>query len=130
MHHDDLAGLSVLVVEDEFLIADFIAETITGFGARVVGPVGSAAQARALLKDARIDGAVLDVRLDGHTSLPLADELLEAGIPVIFASGYGASLVPAKYDQVPLLNKPFRQDEVLATAKVAFAQALAQSRGA
>jgi CheY-like chemotaxis protein len=130
MHQDELAGLSLLVVEDEFLVADFIAEIITGFGARVIGPASSAEQARALLKNTKVDGAVLDVRLGGHTSLSLADELLQAGIPVIFATGYAASLEPGKYDGVMRLKKPFRQDELLATARTAFAQALAQSRRA
>ena len=56
----------------------------------------------------RLDGAILDVNLNGEEVFPLADELISRGVPVIFSTGYdGASALPAPYRDRPRLEKPF-----------------------
>ena len=83
-----LDGIRVLVVEDEFLVALDLEAMIRDLGGTVAGPVAHLDAARTVLLQEKINCAILDVRLDGHTSLPLADELIASGFPVILASGY------------------------------------------
>ena len=102
-----LAGQRVLVVEDEMVLALDIEEGLEGAGATVVGPVPSLADAGLLLALARrLDAAVLDVNLGGETVYPLADALVAAGIPIVFASGYSETELPARFVGVSHLEKP------------------------
>ena len=103
-----LAGCRVLVVEDEYFIADDIARALWQLGAEVVGPVADQREAMALVEETkRIDGAVLDINLRGEMIYPVADALQERGVPFVFATGYDQSTVPAQYAAVPRWEKPF-----------------------
>ena len=96
----------VLVVEDEMLIAFDIADALADFGWEVVGPVGSVAEALALLGNEQVDIAVLDVNLGGTKSYPIADKLAESNVPVLFLTGDRASDVPPGSASSPVLSKP------------------------
>src|SRR3546814_6070425 len=52
------SDLRVLVVEDNFLLADVIADTLREYGCEVVGPAGDVAMAVKLAREAELDGAV------------------------------------------------------------------------
>lgn len=85
-----LAGRRILIVEDEFLVAEVMEEWLSGAGAEVIGPVPSVEQALELVEEPRkaLDGAVLDVNLGrGETAYPIADRLDERGVPYLFATG-------------------------------------------
>ncbi|WP_417523190.1 HWE histidine kinase domain-containing protein [Marinovum sp.] len=97
---------TVLVVDDEPLIALDIAEGLDRAGYKVLGPANSVAQARTLLSQSRCAAAVLDVNLGRETSVPLAKELRSLGIPFIAVSGYSASQLPEEFEGVPLIGKP------------------------
>ena len=74
---EGLAGRRVLLVEDEYFIADDAARVFKTGGAEVIGPVASVHGALALLADTPgLDGAVLDVNLQGEMAFPLADALV------------------------------------------------------
>jgi len=96
----------ILVVEDEYLLADALADALTTLGAQVVGPVGVLAEALALVETVPIDGAVLDINLHGQMVFPLADMLAAKGVPYVFATGYGQESLPESYQAVPALSKP------------------------
>ncbi len=83
-----LDGKRVLVVEDEFFVALELELMIRNLGGAVAGPVAHLDAARTVMLQDKINCAILDVKLDGSTSLPLADELIASGFPVILASGY------------------------------------------
>ena len=102
-----LQGCRVLVVEDEYFIADDLAAALVAAGAEVVGPAPTVDAALALLERQRVDCAVLDVNLRGQMAFPLADELRRWGVPFVFATGYDASVVPAQYRDVARWQKPF-----------------------
>jgi CheY-like chemotaxis protein len=111
-----LSGRRILVVEDEYFIADDLARAIARLGAEVVGPVATRAQALRLLSTAeRIDLAVLDINLKDEPVFPLADLLIEQSVPLLFATGYGEASIPERYRQVPRWEKPF-SPEALAQA--------------
>lgn len=98
----------VLVVEDEYFIADDIAQALRKLGAEVIGPASDRAKALALLSSTeRIDGAVLDVNLRGETVYPVAEALRARGIPFVFATGYDTSAIPSGYADIPRWEKPF-----------------------
>jgi DNA-binding response OmpR family regulator len=105
----------VLVVEDEFFLADDISRALTRTGIEVVGPVARSKAAEVLLaSDREIDAAVLDVNLNGEMAYLIADELRERGVPFAFATGYDMGFLPTKFHDIPLWKKPFDADEVAA----------------
>jgi DNA-binding NarL/FixJ family response regulator len=106
-----LAGLRILVIEDDFLIASDLAEMLTDQGAEIIGPVGRVAQAVRLARTTdRIDGALLDINLRGETSFPVADVLHERGIRFVFTTGYDKASIPERYSDVGCCEKPLRID--------------------
>jgi len=111
----DLKGRRLLVVEDDFFIADDMRNSLERAGADVIGPASSVQDALELLADnGRCDGAVLDVNLRGETSYPIADELTARHIRYIFTTGYDAEHIPARYADVTRCEKPVRMRDVVA----------------
>lgn len=110
-----VVGLRVLVVEDEAFVAQEIVSMLEELHCEVVGPFPRVDRAREVLAaDVELDGALLDINLNGEFVYPLADELLARGIPFIFASGYDSANIPQDYVRHPRLEKPFGQDELRA----------------
>jgi CheY-like chemotaxis protein len=103
---DSWRGLRVLIVEDEYFLAQDLADRFQNLGAEVIGPAGNLAEALRLAGRADIDGAVLDVNLRGERVYPVADLLRQKHTPFVFASGYGAELEPDAYSDVPRCIKP------------------------
>jgi CheY-like chemotaxis protein len=111
-----LSGRRVLIVEDEYFLADDLGRALTQLGAEVLGPVATREEAFELLATGeRIDLAVLDINLQGESVYPVADTLLEQGVPFLFATGYNQAAIPAQYQQVLRWEKPFAP-EALAQA--------------
>jgi DNA-binding NtrC family response regulator len=54
-----------------------------------------------------LDLAVLDVNLRGEMVYPLAEHVMERGIPVLFLTGYGLGVLPDKFRTTPILAKPY-----------------------
>jgi len=117
---DDLSGLRILVVEDDFLIAMDIKEAIERLGGHVVGPIGRLEQAQALARREVFDAAILDVKLDGDVTFSLAEELLMRGVPIALATGYDLASLPEKFRHVPHLRKPFHDTDVRRLAVMSF----------
>jgi DNA-binding LytR/AlgR family response regulator len=105
-----LDGLTILVVEDDFLAALDLKRLIEERSGKVAGPVGRLEQAQRLALSVRLDGAILDVQLDGTNSLSLADELIARDIPIILVTGYDVALLPERFARTPRLPKPFDDD--------------------
>ena len=107
-----LDGMNVLIVEDQFLIADDLSRALSGLGARVVGPCPTVEIAQATLADQPVDFAVLDLNLRGDHVFPLAEELNRRAIPFAFATGYEAWVIPTEFQGRPLLHKPVSSAEL------------------
>ena len=110
---DRLSGMRVLVVEDEYYIADDLRRSLKGAGAEIIGPVGSLALAEAALEKGEFDCALLDLNLHGENAARIADELKVMGVPFAIATGYGSGAVPSRHSDVPRLEKPFNPAEVV-----------------
>lgn len=104
-----VAGKRVLVVEDEFIVADATAEMLQDLDATIVGPAGRLADGLALARSERIDVAVLDINLHGERSDPIAAILRGRGIPFVLTTGYGDV---AGVD-APVVDKPYTDQDLL-----------------
>ncbi len=102
-----LAGKRVLIVEDEYLIAHDLKRALNALDAEVVGPVANMSAAFALAGDTTLDAAVLDINLCGAMSYPVADRLVQGGIPHVFVTGYDDWAMPEGYRATPRVSKPF-----------------------
>ncbi len=110
---DGLRGRRVLIVEDEYLLAEDLRMTLERFGAEVLGPVPSVGEAMATVADnPELDGAVLDMNLRGNMVFPVADMLTARGVPFFFTTGYATSAIPERYVGVMRFEKPFDPDVV------------------
>lgn len=102
-----LSGCRILVVEDEFLLADLLAEELEHAGAEVIGPASTIEEATSLIESAgRIDGALLDVNLGGRMAFGIADMLRNGDIMFAFTTGYDPGTLPERFADVPRLCKP------------------------
>lgn len=108
-----LAGTSVLLLEDSMIIALETEDMLYALGAEHVTTASTIAEADACILAERFDLAVLDINVAGQVSFDLAQRLKKAGVPYIFASGYG-DLVPLGPDQggTIVLQKPFELDHL------------------
>ncbi|KKC24804.1 response regulator [Sphingomonas sp. SRS2] len=110
-----LARRRILVVEDEYFLADDLDGALTDAGAKVLGPLPSVKEAaRFIASEPSIDAAVLDINLHGEMVFPVADALRERGIPFAFATGYDQLALPARFADVPRIEKPFKSDRLAA----------------
>jgi len=97
----------ILVVDDEPLIASFIADWLVELEYAIAGPVYSAPEALQLAEQMPIDAAFLDVTLGSGDSFALAETLLAKGVAVAFITGRDAQSLPEKLRGTPILGKPF-----------------------
>jgi CheY-like chemotaxis protein len=115
----ELAGLRVLVVEDEASIALMIEDMLQDLGCEIAASVARLGDACAAAATAEIDLAVLDVNLDGQPVFPVARILHERKIPLVFSTGYGAGGLPAEFSGHPVLGKPFSMSSLQQTLALA-----------
>jgi Response regulator of the LytR/AlgR family len=101
-----LEGLSVLVVEDDYFIAVELCRFLSAAGADVLGPARDLETGLAAVREGHIDCGVLDINLRGRMAFQIATELRARDIPIIFATGYDASMIPAELADTPRLEKP------------------------
>jgi CheY-like chemotaxis protein len=103
-----LAGRRVLVVEDEFFLADDIAQTLCEAGAEVIGPIARVAKALEILANGQaVDAAILDLDVRGEKSFPIADILRARHVPHLFQTGYDPDAIPELYRDTPRCEKPY-----------------------
>lgn len=111
-----VAARHILLVEDEYMIAHEIAFDLALLGVIPVGPVATLQGAMALLKRFdRLDGAVLDINLQGEMVYPLAEKQKALGVPFIFTTGYDQGRIPTQYAKVKRCEQPVPSQQVLQT---------------
>lgn len=109
-----LDGARVLIVEDEAIIALLLQTEMEQAGARVVGPCYSVPEALAALENGGIDAAILDVLVQDREVYPVAERLLQAGIPFLFHSGHALpEEIGDRFGSVPLLMKPASAEDLV-----------------
>jgi DNA-binding response OmpR family regulator len=103
---------SVLVVDDEPLIAMLVADWLGELGCRVVGPAGNVADAFALIEAETLDGVLLDVTLGSGDSFALADRAGVKGLRIAFITGRNAMDLPVRFKGALVLAKPFEFEAI------------------
>ncbi|MDP9840634.1 CheY-like chemotaxis protein [Neorhizobium huautlense] len=115
MPSTSLAGTSLLIVEDEYLIASNLMTSLEAAGARVFGPVSSVDQALEIIRgSALINGAILDINLQNEMAYPVAELSQTRQIPFVFVTGYECSSMPKEFSDMPCLTKPVDERELIA----------------
>ena len=107
-----LTGANILVIEDETLITMLLEDILDELGCKVSGSAATLRQAQDLASTSNANAAILDVNLGGDPVFPVAEQLVARNIPIVFASGYGASGLPDKWQGYPTLPKPFLPGQV------------------
>lgn len=109
------ASRSILVVEDEPLIAMMLEDFLETLGHRVHTTCDSVQCAIDTIdksNDGDVDIAILDVNLNGETAWPVARRLREQSIPFVIATGGHVDPPPAEFANVPTIEKPYTVDRL------------------
>jgi DNA-binding response OmpR family regulator len=101
--------MRILIVEDDFLLANRLAEAFTQDGHEILGVAASADKAIQLLARCECDAAVLDSNLGGSCSEPVGKALMRRGIPFVVVSGYSRDHLLSSLRGAPFLPKPIDQ---------------------
>lgn len=112
----ELANITVLVAEDEPLVAVGVVNQLTEAGATVVGPCSTSDRAIAALSENDIDVAIIDFVLADDNTQGLQAALEDKGIPFIVVTGYPRVLVRRDQHQ-PVLSKPVSTEALTSTVR-------------
>lgn len=107
------SGRTILIVEDEPLIAMMLEDFLESLGHTVAATVDSVEDALDHVGRGGFDVAIVDVQLkDGEKAWPVADRLLEAGTPFVIATGGHVEAPPEQHADAPVLAKPYTIDAI------------------
>jgi DNA-binding response OmpR family regulator len=101
-----LRNCRVLVVEDDYMLADELQSELADAKAIVLGPVGTVEDALNMVRSESMDGAVLDLNLHGKMAFPVAELLSERRVPFMFVTGYDNAAIPDRFAGVARCQKP------------------------
>jgi two-component SAPR family response regulator len=117
-----LAGLRILVVEDQFLPAALIEEILRELRCDILGPVSNLDAAIAAIRRGGFDAALLDINLKGRAATPAAEELAARKVPFILVTGYaGVASDGPVMNSAPRIVKPFTLEQLAEAMQKAFA---------
>ena len=105
-------SLSILIVEDEPLIAMMLEDFLDSLGHRVAGTVDCLGDAMERLASGGFDVVILDIHLKGEEAWPVADRLVELGCPFVLATGGHIEPPPERHAGAPVLAKPYTIDAI------------------
>lgn len=114
---DGVDRARVLILEDEYFIADDLAKAVRTFGAEVVGPFASCDDALDAATTEPLSLAIVDIDLNGDLAYPVVDVLKERGIPTVFATGLTRKMIHDRYRDIPLWTKPYLPSMLLASLR-------------
>ena len=103
----------MLVIEDEYFVADDIRRELVALGAEILGPFAEVGEAEGALRSGtRIDAALLDINVRSEMVFPLARTLRSRNVPFVFTSGYGRASLGSEFDDAVLWEKPLELSKV------------------
>lgn len=104
---------TVLLVEDNMIIAMDTEESLRHLGVKHVETTGSVSGSLSALDELEPDLAIVDFNLGDETSEPVIEVLKERGIPYILATGYGEATVDGQHKHaLGMLTKPYGKNEI------------------
>lgn len=102
-----LGNRRVLIVEDEYFVANDLEHALRSRGADVIRPRSDFDGAYLNAERDHFEVAIIDVNLHSRSAYPIADELIRQGVPFIFCTGYSASMIPKRFAGIRVWQKPF-----------------------
>jgi DNA-binding response OmpR family regulator len=115
------ASLSILVVEDEPLIAMMLEDFLESLGHRVHATCESVSEAQQAVETGGFELAILDVNLKGESVWPVAGRLRARNVPFVLATGGHVDPPPPEFLNAPVIEKPYTIDRVTPAIDAAFA---------
>jgi len=112
-HGSLLKDTRVLILEDEFLIADDLARAVREAGGSPVGPVNSVQEAGKLVAREKLDAAIVDLNLRGQMASEFVEQLAATGLPCLIVSGYADEALPESLAAIPRVEKPISPDSAV-----------------
>ena len=109
---ENVKKLRVLIIEDESLVAMLIEDMLIDLGYEIAAVAAKVEQALDYARDLEVDLALLDLNLSGQRTDEVARVLAGRGVPFVFATGYGAAGVDARWESAPVLQKPFQIEDL------------------
>jgi DNA-binding response OmpR family regulator len=109
-----LGGRSILVVEDDSVLATDLTALLTQAGCKVVLPTMSVAAALSTMVHYVVDAAILDVNVQNEWVFPVAHALAAAGVPFVFLTAYALDSIPPEHRERPFFRKPHVPADLLA----------------
>ena len=100
----------ILIVEDEWILAEDLEVSLREVGFDIAGPVPSVKAALHILETEAVDAAILDITLNNETSFPIAAALVERRVPFLFVTGHAEAFLPTEMKDKILLSKPLDID--------------------
>ena len=126
-----LGDLRILVLEDELLIAMDVEQLCRDYGASEVTILRNLAEIDPENLAARFDAAIVDLMLDGVSTLDFAKSLLDQNVPFVFASGYSDKAeIESDFPGVMLISKPYSGIDLVEAVAASCGRAVAQVFGA
>lgn len=115
-----VANLSILVVEDEYLVAIEAERILEELGAGCVEVAATFEAAQQRIAEGQFDVVILDVNLNGQMSFPLDKAATARGMPVVFATGYSLRSRPhTDFAGRACVTKPYTAETLSASLAVA-----------
>jgi CheY-like chemotaxis protein len=108
----EVGSVSVFIVEDEPSLMFVLEESLKSLGHAVGEKAEYLPEALQRAQSEDFDVAMLDVNLHGQDSFPVADVLVERGIPFVFTTGFEARTLPERFKHTPVMEKPFRLKDI------------------
>lgn len=110
-----LKDRSILVVEDDVVLATDLMARLTDAGCKAILPTTSVSAALSTIVHYVVDSAILDVNVQNEWVFPVARALESAGIPFLFLTAYSRESIPAEYRGRPFLQKPHEPKVLIET---------------
>jgi len=106
------AGVRVLIIEDETLIALLLEDMLRDLGCTILGSASTVETAIDMLDRTRPALAVLDINLGGEKGYVVAEALAKRGVKFVFSTGYADGRMDPPWQDRPVLQKPFGQEQL------------------
>jgi CheY-like chemotaxis protein len=104
--------MCLLVCDDSLLMAVVVAEFLRDCDLTPIGPVGRLESAMLMARERALDGAILDINLNGRPCFAVCAILSARRIPFVFLTGYPGAAIPVEYRAAALVAKPFESAEI------------------
>lgn len=92
-----LRAAQVLILEDDYYLANDLEIALKAAGALIIGPFGDEMEAKSALAEAKPDCAFVDVNLGAGPSFSVPHALTEYAIPFVFVTGYDGDIIPPEF---------------------------------